>query len=253
MVTTKGYALTDSTGNVLDSSGNIVSTPLSFSGLWYHDGDATTAINTANLFHKVTHFNNVGEQDVLGNIVASVGSSNFTVGANGAGTYQIAISTSYKNASGSSKQMELSPKIIFATPLTITDATNATPIVITTSTNHNLLTGDCCQITSATGNTAANGDWYINKIDATSFSLQTLSRANSVGNGAYTGNGRVVAFFPGNIVIEAIVTGAGLERGAANGRRQLSASDQIELHVANLDDTNDAVFTQITINLERIF
>jgi hypothetical protein len=69
---------------------------------------------------------------------------------------------------------------------TITNATNATPIVITTSTAHGFVTGDTVHIVQVEGNTAANGTWTITNLTATTFSLDT-----SVGNGAYTGFGLV--------------------------------------------------------------
>lgn len=67
---------------------------------------------------------------------------------------------------------------------TITDATNATPIVIT-SNGHGLSTSDFVRITGVEGNTAANGDWQITRLTDNTFSLDT-----SVGNGAYTAGGR---------------------------------------------------------------
>lgn len=59
----------------------------------------------------------------------------------------------------------------------ITSSTNATPIVITKN-GHGLSTGDRVSVISHTTNTAANGNWFITKIDANTFSLDT-----SVGNG----------------------------------------------------------------------
>lgn len=75
------------------------------------------------------------------------------------------------------------------TALTVTNATNATPIVITTSANHGLNTGDGIRIASVLGNTAANGDWVVTAISATTFSLNT-----SVGNGAYTSGGTATKY-----------------------------------------------------------
>jgi hypothetical protein len=63
--------------------------------------------------------------------------------------------------------------------LSITAATNATPIAITTSVAHGMLTGDTCLIDLNTGNTAANGWWIITKTGANTFTLN-----GSVGNGA---------------------------------------------------------------------
>lgn len=67
---------------------------------------------------------------------------------------------------------------------TITGATNATPIVITTSTNHGYVTNDSVRIFGVTGNTAANATWHITYISDTTFSLD-----GSVGNGAYVSGG----------------------------------------------------------------
>jgi len=66
----------------------------------------------------------------------------------------------------------------------ITNATNATPIVVT-SALHGMATGEHVRIFGVGGNTAANGDWQVTQINVNTFSLDT-----SVGNGAYTAGGR---------------------------------------------------------------
>jgi hypothetical protein len=71
---------------------------------------------------------------------------------------------------------------------TVTNATNATPIVITTSAAHHLSTGDIVTISSVGGNTAANGTWTVTVTGGSTFSLDT-----SVGNGAYTSGGTMAA------------------------------------------------------------
>ena len=68
-------------------------------------------------------------------------------------------------------------------PVSLTGATNASPIVIT-STAHLLNTGDTISISGVVGNTAANGIFTITKVDANSFSLN-----GSTGNGAYSSGG----------------------------------------------------------------
>ena len=71
--------------------------------------------------------------------------------------------------------------------LTITNATNTTPIEITVSDTHNLATGDLVDVSGVLVNTSANGsDWAITVTGATTFTLDT-----SVGNGAYGGGGDV--------------------------------------------------------------
>lgn len=72
----------------------------------------------------------------------------------------------------------------------ISAATNATPIVITTTTTHSLVVNQQVVITGVTGNTAANGTWQVGAVTATTFTLIGLT-GNSVGNGGYTGGGTV--------------------------------------------------------------
>jgi hypothetical protein len=74
-----------------------------------------------------------------------------------------------------------------STSKTITNATNATPIVITTSVAHTFHDGDTVVVSGVGGNTAANGTWAITYLTTTTFSLDT-----SVGSGAYTSGGTAV-------------------------------------------------------------
>jgi hypothetical protein len=65
----------------------------------------------------------------------------------------------------------------------VTDASNASPIVIS-SASHGLTSGAMVLVSGVTGNTAANGRFTITFIDANTFSLN-----GSTGNGAYAGGG----------------------------------------------------------------
>ena len=69
-------------------------------------------------------------------------------------------------------------------PSTITSATNASPIAITTSAAHNYATGDTVVISGVGGNTAANGRFVITVTGSTTFTLN-----GSTGSGAYTSGG----------------------------------------------------------------
>lgn len=62
----------------------------------------------------------------------------------------------------------------------ITAATNASPIVLT-SAGHALVTGDRVRVENVGGTTAANGTWTVTRVNADTFSLQ-----GSAGNAAYT-------------------------------------------------------------------
>ena len=69
----------------------------------------------------------------------------------------------------------------------VSGATNASPIVITTATNHNYTTGDTVTIRRVLGNLAANvTDNVIIVLSATTFSL-----TGTTGNGVFSGNGVV--------------------------------------------------------------
>ena len=66
----------------------------------------------------------------------------------------------------------------------ITAATNTTPIAITTTSPHGLITGAVVTIAGVVGNTAANGTFKITKTGASSFTLD-----DSIGNGAWVSGG----------------------------------------------------------------
>src|SRR5574344_1874482 len=70
----------------------------------------------------------------------------------------------------------------------VSNATNATPIVIT-AVGHGFLTGDKVYISGVGGNTAANGLFTITKIGTDTFSLN-----GSVGNGTFTTNGTAIIY-----------------------------------------------------------
>lgn len=74
--------------------------------------------------------------------------------------------------------------------LTVTGATNASPIEITTDSAHNLETGDIVVISGVGGNTNANGIWTVTKVDADQFTLD-----GSTGNGALSVEGRAVPVY----------------------------------------------------------
>ncbi len=67
---------------------------------------------------------------------------------------------------------------------TVTAASNATPIVVTTSVPHGFASADDVVVAAVGGNTAANGTWAIVVLSATTFSL-----VGSAGSGAYTSGG----------------------------------------------------------------
>jgi hypothetical protein len=126
-------------------------------------------------------------------------------GTNGAGITSV---TPYASIDDGATMFELSQKIgytataasvepyytyCFETPdeATITDASNAEPIVIT-SADHGFTDGMIVTITGVTTNTNANGDWVVTDKTDNTFKLYTTAGVASVGNGAYGTGGTVV-------------------------------------------------------------
>ena len=77
----------------------------------------------------------------------------------------------------------------------VSDATNASPIVVTTAQAHGFANGSYVNVVGVLGNTAANGtSRLITVTDTTHFSIDS-----STGNGAYAGGGNVAKYpFTGN-------------------------------------------------------
>ena len=72
------------------------------------------------------------------------------------------------------------------TAATITNATNASPIVVTTSAAHGLANGEYVNISGVTGNLAANGTFVVAGVTATTFEL-----VGTTGSGAWVSGGTV--------------------------------------------------------------
>jgi len=81
--------------------------------------------------------------------------------------------------------------------VTISGATNATPVVIQTVTPHNLAAGDVVSIWGICGTTTANGIRKVKAVvDLTHFSITDLADADIAGNGAWC-SGMVPNYTPG--------------------------------------------------------
>jgi hypothetical protein len=106
----------------------------------------------------------------------------------------------------------------------ITAASNATPIVVT-STSHGFANGDIVVIRGVGGNTAANGTWRVANQAANTFELTTATRStalNSTGNGAYTSGGCVINLTLGDLFSE--IDGAVVGTPVALGSKTVAAA-----------------------------
>src|SRR3972149_5588676 len=77
--------------------------------------------------------------------------------------------------------------------LTVSGATNATPIVMTTSAVHGLVDGDVVTQASVGGNTAATGTFWVDVLTTVTYALYSDKALVTpvAGNGAYTSGGSV--------------------------------------------------------------
>lgn len=122
----------------------------------------------------------IGAQQASG-VENIVNSSATTYGPFTPGTYHITNPVSgfgYSNATS----VTIAPSVVAGT--SITAATNAAPIAITTSAPHGLTGSEIVHIGGALGNVAANGFWSVVVTGASSFTL-----VDSSGTGAYTSGG----------------------------------------------------------------
>ncbi len=223
-----------------------------FSNLWFHSGTvAIVSIGTAAQFTVIDSFENIGEQDDLGNVVANASSNDFTLGANGDGKYKITFHASISSATAAS-EMILAIGIILNTPIDVTEATNTTPIVAE-SVAHGLMNGDMITIAEGLGNTGVNGDFMITAKTADTFTLVNLAGNDSVGNGVYTtSSGNITIRYPGNIVIHREVGFGALGVGGANADTNLAVADKIKMYVANVDATRDLQLAIVNMEINRI-
>lgn len=129
--------------------------------------------------------------------------------------------------------------------MTITGATNATPIVVT-ATAHPLQTGDAVTIASVGGNTAANGTFVVTKLTADTFSLQNATTlADVAGNGAYTSGGTAI-----RIPAFTLAEYNGQQGYITKGQIYSNKSDcttTLKLHVFTLPPTGIADNAQMTL------
>ncbi len=247
---TNGILYIKNTGDGTTTGWQAESTDESFSSMWFHGAATTVTISGQNAYTKITTFVNEGEEDPGGHVVGDATTDDdFTI--NMAGVYEINVEISFLNDGGGSADFQIGPIIILNSAKTITDATNATPIVIT-SVGHGLKSGDGTVQTSVGGNTAANGDFIITRLTSDTYSLQTLAHVDVAGNGAYTSGGTVDKVAPGNIKMERNVSNTAMGRGAASGTYRLIIGDLVEAYAVNEDGTANMSIEQIGIGVKRI-
>jgi len=89
--------------------------------------------------------------------------------------------------------------------INISSSTNATPIVVTTSSSHGLSAGDTVIIDNHATNTNANGVWKVGSPASTTFELLHEDGTNSTGNGSGSG-GTVTDISMSNVRLASALT-----------------------------------------------
>ena len=122
----------------------------------------------------------------------------------------------------------------------INDATDTSPIEITTSASHGLTSGDVVRIESVEGNTASNGTWEVTVTGADTFTLD-----GSIGNGAWTAGGY---WTPGSATIE--YSDVPTTTNPKVARKQILRNTDGQFSVFYVDvDTDDLAGTDFTSSL----
>lgn len=130
--------------------------------------------------------------------------------------------------------------------LTVTAASNATPIVITTSAVHGLQEGNLVTIVNVGGNTAANVTGNaISIVDRFNFSLNSVA-----GNGAYTSGGTVQTIVGGQLV--AALSAPDARRVQGTFETTGGDGSDVAFTVNFIDGTSVLPFTPTAILISRI-
>lgn len=141
---------------------------------------------------RISTINGVAPSDTtLNGLIAAL--SALVASSANAGLGSVASFTMARPANTTAYTVANKPAV--GTSLSVTNATNASPIVITTSVAHGLVDRQPVTISGVGGNTAANATSYVKVLTTNTFSLysdNTLSTAVA-GNGVYTSGGTIAA------------------------------------------------------------
>lgn len=225
-----------------------------FSNLWYHGTSTGVTIGTQNAFTKITVFENVGDEDDLGNVVGNATNDEITISSGAGASYGVTFHVSI-TAAGANREMIIVLGIELATPLDITNVTDdlVSPIVIT-SNDHGLLNGDMVQIADVVGNTAANGSFMVTNKTTNTFEIVILGGGATTGNGDYnegSPTGNVTIKYPGNLVMHRLVSQNSLGVGGVDSDSFLVGGDKAALYVANLDAATDLNMLVANLKISR--
>ncbi len=236
-----------------DGNEHIVHLP-AFSSIGFHTFNATSADTTLtnqNEFNQFLGFENVGPEDPSGFAVGSSANDEIVLSATAGGVYDISYTFSV-DVTGTNQSVIMALACELSTPLTITDASNADPIVITTSSAHELSDGDAVTISGLAGAQATgNGDRLVDVTGATTYAIYDLAGSSVAGAGAYTSGGTVDVVYPHQLIAHQLFPTTALDTVTQTGRREVPASSTLNLVFANITSSAkiaEVIGAGLTIN-----
>lgn len=201
-------------------------------------GTTTQAITAEDAWTKIQVYNLIRGTDALGNLSASAGTDDITVGSAAAGQYDFYWGISAKSTDAS-RVFVFGVAVAAAVPTTITNATAATPIVITTSTAHGLMDGDGVEISGVLGVTEANGSRFVDELTATTFALYDLDKNPVAGTGVYTSGGEIDFTVLGGTIAWNSLNLTSVDDMSRSSAEELIAGDTIFAVAANTESASD--------------
>jgi hypothetical protein len=213
----------------------------------------TLAISAQNQMTKFDGIDAVGIGDEYLNITGVVADDELTVGA-APGIYDIGWHASLR-MDGAQREVIANVGVELNTPLTVTGATNATPIVLSI----NGLAGTdglLIEIAGVVGNLGANGSAIIQNSTSTTIELFLLDRSGGkAGTGAYVSGGELTIYYPSFMLARQEVGQTNLELtggGAPGGSIHLLDGDKVAFYLANLDGTQNGLFAHVAFGIRRL-
>ena len=244
-----------------DTDGSPVGTSPAFGGINYHIADVastTLTISTQSTWTKFVGFNTTGGNlqtfDSFGHVTGSLANSELTIGTGGEGAYQGMMTFSGGLASGVNQDCKYGIAVDHASPVSITSSTDATPIVVTSATAHDLDSGDSVIISGHTTNTAANGSHLVVVLTSTTFELHDMDGGDVAGSGGGAGSGGTIdTHIHGTTMSHRYLTSTNDMGGVPDaGEIDLEVGDTIYFVAMNNSSTANLVFKKAGIQLTRL-
>lgn len=150
---------------------------------------------------------------------------------------------------GNPRDFIFSPMICPALPLVIIDATNDPTIIIETKDPHGYQSGDLVIQSGVVGNTAANGEFFVERVDAVRYELHNIDDTPRAGNGAYVSDGQVDCFGPARLGVPVGLSGSALSPATASAPYTPTDDDQVFFYWGNRTGAQDLLVERLLLEV----